>query len=412
MSNTSRFLGFKGKVNRSPFVATPAPVLSDLPTATPHAVRPRKRPSSQVAYIDWERLDGHTLVSGIQDQLLWGEQRKAWAMYKQLSTAELVVLNMKRAGYALDVRDYNNLMLIYHRNDDLRSVVEAFESLSTNSYPLLRSKVSVLPPLRLSMAAPSVTARAPFRRVVPNLRSFHILMSAYASTGRVLETTSTFKELTALHPTAAVDPTAYALLISAYGNSSRRGPQDLESVKSLFETYNNFKKPDRRVLDAAVRGLGFCGDFDAAKRVFEGYESVYGVLEYGLESVDSMMAVLQVFGDCAGGEALYSRFFEGGPVGEYAPFFDMPLGSTVKSLMRLNLSAGNSRRVKDLFENTLKATQLADGEAHEIMVNCYLNDGNIEAAQQLFDFMQVRGYRIGQELLDMMETATESVKFQ
>ncbi|KAJ3067544.1 hypothetical protein HDU98_009232 [Podochytrium sp. JEL0797] len=426
---------------------------SDLPASSPHAVLPRKRPSGFDSVNSQDKVDASVLAAQVKDALHRIQPRQAWRFYKQLHSlthgllnsrrtdpslllsaedhaqmlaaltqhlqpalaavnAEMVILNFKRASYTLDVRDYNNLMLIYFRNNDLRSLVETFDALITSTYPPIRNKVSNLPPILKPLPA-----KPPFRRVVPNLRSYHLLMNAYASTGRVGETVSTFKQLTVQHPMALIDPLSHAFLINAYANSSRRTPQDLETVRGLFSTFQSYGTPDRRVLDAAVRGIGVCGDLESAKQLFAGYASAHGILEYSVESVDAMMSVLEVHGDCDGGEALFSKFFsvDSSSTSEaptHGGLFPMPLTSTVKSLMRLNLAVGNSARVRDLFSRVLEATQLPDAEAYEILVNCLLRDGNLEEAQGVFERMQEHGYKIEQPLLEAMERANESAKYQ
>ncbi|KAJ3133688.1 taspase, threonine aspartase, 1 [Physocladia obscura] len=466
--------------------------ISSLPTASPHAVIPHKRPSgSSPAFLGdddtRDKINPKSLAASIRRSLASIDPRRAWAEYKMLhmltfsaveraqklhqkfgrssgaipvetdaslyldaedhaqmlasltqhllpsmaaANAELVVLNMLRARIPLDVRDYNNLMLIYARNKDLRSVIQTFDALLHRSPPPLRNKVSMLPKLmasesqliKLSKSAKFVAENYP---VKPNLRTFQIIMSAYASTGRVEETYSSFALLKKCIPTAAIDASAYMYLISAHANASRRSPTDLDAVNSLLSEFLDFEIPDRRVLDAAVRAIGVCGDLPKSVRLFESYPK-YGILEYGLDSIDALMSVYEVHGLVDDGEDLYSRFFNvrrridpdaNGEKGEKnllsstSAVFPMPLASTIKSLMRLNKNTGKTSRVVDLFEKDLRATQIPDAEAHEILLVCHLSDGDISEAERVFARMLERGYKIESQILEMMDLARESAKY-
>ncbi|KAI8614976.1 hypothetical protein BC830DRAFT_339791 [Chytriomyces sp. MP71] len=356
--------------------------------------------------------------------------------------AEMIVLNFKTLRIPLSLADYNNLMAVYLRNNDLRSLKESFDSLFQNTYPPVRARVSALsqPPPSLR-DQPLATHPRPLS---PNLRSFHLLMSGLANAGRVADTKAVLEQLHAMHPAAAVsDPQGWALLMTAYAYSPTRGTDDLNAVQTILDRFSDPSDAalgaftDRRILDAGVRGLGACGDFAGAKSLFRVYESRYGVREYGLESIDALMHVYEVHGDVAGGEGLLEQFFDirrrDPGLGDVANSssapklasipstltlpalhqrtFPMPLLSTIKSLMRMHLAAGNSARVLDLYENVLTVTQLPDAEAAEIVVRCYLADGRVTEAQRAFEGMMERGYRVERELVEDLERAKESAKY-
>ncbi|KAJ3281087.1 hypothetical protein HDU79_011096 [Rhizoclosmatium sp. JEL0117] len=413
-----------------------------LPSAPSHGLLPRRRPASLSKFGGNEKPA--SLVGALRLALSNSDVRVAWTKYKQLHSfthnlnqspstndptlllsahdharllaaltqhlrpsvavvhAEMIVLNMKRAGFPLDVRDFNNLILIYARNEDLRSAVETFDALvSQKPLPPLRNRVSTLPP-----PTTPITPISPFRPVVPNLRSFHLLMSAYAHTGRVSETAATFNHLTKLYPTAANDPTAYSLLLTSYTTTSRRTPQDLAHVSTLFDAFNSFGTPDRRVLDAAVRAFGVCGDLPRAHTLFRSYDSVYGIPQYSVDSIDAYMSVLEVHGDMEAAESLYARFFS--PTNKSNYNLGFPLAATFKSLMRLNLAAGNLDRVKQLF-GEYKETQLVDAQGMEILLDVWLTEGNVEEADKVYEEMQVLGYKIRSETVKKMERARDSL---
>ncbi|KAJ3232723.1 hypothetical protein HDU81_002773 [Chytriomyces hyalinus] len=441
--------------------APEAAVSRPLPGASPHAMRPLRRPTSERT--EYAPATGPDVVAALRAN----NPRGVWMAYKSvmLNTAtwqedahshanlpplvhsavlsslvqhlipsvavvhaEMVIMNLKSARIPMSLADYNNLITIYMRNGDLRSLMDTFQSLLDNTYPALRNRVSAIPvPAHLA----SLPLATPPRKITPNTRSFHLVLTAYANAGRVSETAAILEQMHAFHPTAATaDPVSLSIMISAHANSSRRSAEDLKAIRHILDSSaarSQYGFTDRRILDAAVRGLGLCGDFEGAKELFESYESKYGVAEYSLESIDAMMAVCEVHGDLEMGEGLLADFFNirrRKDSGSMSPstgttnnqqlskkrIFVMPLLSTVKALMKLNLAAGNSVRVLDLFHRALRDTQLPDRESYEIVIRCYLNDGHLDEAERFFEKMHERGHKVNQELLEAMETARETAK--
>ncbi|KAJ3399292.1 hypothetical protein HDU80_008102 [Chytriomyces hyalinus] len=439
--------------------APEAAVSRPLPGASPHALRPLRRPTSERT--EYAPASGPYVVAALRAN----DPRAVWTAYKSVMSnaatwrkdaqsqvtlpplvhsavlaslvqhlipsvavvhAEMVILNMKSARIPLSLADYNNLIAIYMRNGDLRSLMDTFRSLLDNTYPSLRNRVSAIPvPPHLA----SLPLATPPRKITPNIRSFHLVLTAHANAGRVSETAAILEQLHAFHPTSVTaDPVSLAIMISAHANSSRRSAEDLKAIRHMLNSSaarSQFGFTDRRILDAAVRGLGLCGDFEGAKELFQSYESKYGVGGYSLESIDAMMAVCEVHGDLEMGEALLADYFnirrrndrtapsDGTSKNQQLSkkrIFAMPLLSTVKALMKLNLAAGNSVRVLDLFHGELRDTQLPDRESYELVIRCYLNDGHLDEAERFFEKMHERGHKVNQDLLEAMETARETAK--
>ncbi|KAJ3206033.1 hypothetical protein HDU82_004755 [Entophlyctis luteolus] len=324
-----------------------------------------------------------------------------------VGSAESVVENMYRANYPLDIRDYNNMMLIYYRNGDVNSVVETFDAIMDARAPPLRGKLSKpIRPVPLDVS-PRQKVVNPLR---PNARTFQILMTAYSSAGLVHETKDAFEKFKSLYPMAIFDAVAHSSIISSYAALPHlRGASSLESVHAALDEFHKLNpSSDRRVLDAAVHAIGVCGDPGAAEGMFEGYAGMYGVMTYSLESVDALMAVYEVHGEVGKAETLFSRFFPSlaSPPRSTAKAqhntFGMPLAATFKSLMRMNRSAGNSARVQELFEQ-YQRTQVVDGEGHEILLRTLLASGELAAAKRVFEHMIERGHKIRPELLQTMD---------
>ncbi|KAJ3060846.1 hypothetical protein HDU99_005759 [Rhizoclosmatium hyalinum] len=118
------------------------------------------------------------------------------------------------------------------------------------------------------------------------------------------------------------------------------------------------------------------------------------------------MSVLEVHGDMEAAESLYARFFS--PTNKSNYNLGFPLAATFKSLMRLNLAAGNLDRVKQLF-GEYKETQLVDAQGMEILLDVWLTEGNVEEADKVYEEMQVLGYKIRSETVKKMERARDSL---
>ncbi|KAI8854313.1 hypothetical protein BC829DRAFT_380824 [Chytridium lagenaria] len=84
--------------------------------------------------------------------------------------ATLVWRNMVDAGHVLDVRDMNSIMFLSSSEEDTRRVVETFQTLTLASRP-----------------------------VVPDVKSYHILLAAYARAGLVKETVEVWELMKKKH---------------------------------------------------------------------------------------------------------------------------------------------------------------------------------------------------------------------
>jgi pentatricopeptide repeat protein len=332
----------------------------------------------------------------------------------------IVAFNILQSGYHLDVRDYNALMTCHLRNKDPRKLVGTFRSMIRNEEPPLFPSA---PPEKLVFAE-KWEGGSDFEVsvVIPDKKSYMLLMAAYVQARMPEEVAHVFREMTRLYPAAKSEPEAYALLIDACGATV-----DVKGAEMWFERFGRAvgAVPDRRVLNSMVKSLGSCGEIRRALELFEGFWKKYAV-EWDESSFDAAISALEVADDLEGAEVMWERLLKylsvdfkalsgsenveedlaaGRPLKfTYWVNLQKPLLCTFARLMRLNAAKGNYYRVMELYK-VAERLNPPDEEVTSIVVEMFLRMGEHEKGKELYSKMVDLGFLPSEELVEIIKQA-------
>ncbi|KAJ3191046.1 hypothetical protein HK101_008149 [Irineochytrium annulatum] len=213
--------------------------------------------------------------------------------------AEMVEDNMIRAGHVPDLRDMNNVMLCHLRNGDVRRVVRAFERHTAGDRPL-RPSSHVPTRFNPPMIPPDPSLD---RRVIPDRRSFIILMAAYAMAGLHDHAEYSWYRMTRMYSATTLDAECHAWMIDAYAHPAVR---DLDGVLRVYASYLKVAGGDTELVrDAAIRGIGICGDVESALALFSTY--IDDGLIPSMMTLDSVIAIMEYYGSVERARSVWDK---------------------------------------------------------------------------------------------------------